>query len=452
MPAVSAPPRRTIRPRRPRGRSRGFRRVVGAVLIATVALGLSLAYLKPDPFSHDVTVRAAFADASGIGVVGQDVRMAGVPVGKITGTTLEGDHALVTMQLDPSAAPVHSDATARLRPHLAFEGTAYIDLDPGSPDAPALADGTIPLSHTTNYVPLDEALRVFDPKTRKAFQADAHGAAGVLKGEGTSGIQSTLHEGPGLAQSLSRTSRAALGPHGTELAGAVQGLSRTSGAISTRAGDLGPLIQGADRTLSAVDTGGGSSLNATLERLPRTLSDLDSGGRAIDGMVTRLEPLAQSLEPGLAALAPTLDAAKPLVRQAGPVLTAATPFVSRLDRALGAGAEGAPEARGLLEAADPSFGLLRRSLLPALHQKTPELHIPAYLAFLNLFEGGGGASRPFQTSSDGNPVQPAEVGHFMRFGLRFLSGVGAPLPPCDLLAKANPSIAHELSARGGCTP
>jgi hypothetical protein len=43
-------------------------------------------------------------------------------------------------------------------------------------------------------------------------------------------------------------------------------------------------------------------------------------------------------------------------------------------------------------------------------------------------------------------------GHFMRFGLRFLTGVGIPLPPCTLLGQVNQTLADELSSAGGCTP
>ena len=91
------------------------------------------------------------------------------------------------------------------------------------------------------------------------------------------------------------------------------------------------------------------------------------------------------------------------------------------------------------------------SLLPALHRRTDELGIPAYVSFLNLFGGGGGASKPFQTAAQTTPITP-ETGHFMRFGLRFLTGVGAPLPPCSLLERANSQLAAALAKGGACTP
>ena len=56
-------------------------------------------------------------------------------------------------------------------------------------------------------------------------------------------------------------------------------------------------------------------------------------------------------------------------------------------------------------------------------------------------------------SSNCVPSQPASRtnGHFMRFGLRFLTGVGLPLPPCSLLAVVSPAVAAALETAGGCT-
>ena len=85
---------------------------------------------------------------------------------------------------------------------------------------------------------------------------------------------------------------------------------------------------------------------------------------------------------------------------------------------------------------------LNGGLLDALERRTT-LGTPAYLAFLGLFAGGGGASRPFGVQGEG---------HFMRFGLRFLTGAGQPLPPCTLLDRANPALGAAVARAGGCTP
>jgi virulence factor Mce-like protein len=432
------------------GRSRPSRAGTAAIgaLVAMAATAIVIGgYAKPDPFSSSLTVRAMFRDASGIGAVGQDVRMAGVPVGKITDRQHAGDHALVTMEIDPSAGPIHSDATAELRPHTAFEGTAYVDLQPGSPTAPPLGDSAIPLTATRSYVPVDEALRTFRAPTRRAIRADLRGFASALAGEGSASITDALARAPRITRQVGDAAAAAAGPHGRELAGAIRGLAATTDAVASQRSDIAPVLRGADRTLVATGVNGGTQLGASVSRLPSTLAALDSGGRALDGVLARVDPLARDISPALRRLPSTLDAATPLVRAAAPVATRATPLIGRLEAALRGVASGAPAGRRVMRSAAPSVRLLGSSLLPALHAPTPELHIPAYLAFLNLFEGGGGASQPYQTATQSSPG-----GHFMRFGIRFLTGVGAPLPPCSLLGRVNPGLADQAAKGGICTP
>src|SRR3954453_21388241 len=124
-------------PRPPRGPGRGppnprATKLIGLAVVGLAVLVVAVAYFKPNPLPR-TTVKAMFSDASGIGVVGHQVRAAGVPVGEISDVERSGDSAVVTMKLDGDAPQVHRDATAELRPPLAFEGTAYVDLDPGSP-------------------------------------------------------------------------------------------------------------------------------------------------------------------------------------------------------------------------------------------------------------------------------------------------------------------------------
>jgi virulence factor Mce-like protein len=434
--------------RRPPPRSYTVR--VGIAVIGVIALVIAFAYLKPQPLMPGgQTVKALFTDSSGIGVVGDEVRIAGTPVGKITDRERQGDAALVTMELDRGVSEVHSDATAELRPHLAFEGTAYVDLRPGSPGAPAL-DQTIPLDKTSVYVPLDEVLRTFNPRSRQAIQQLSAYAASVLQGEGQIGLQQTLHGAPELTRTLALAAGAARGPSGNDLDGAVSGLSQTAAAVAARSSQLEPLLRDANTTLDAVETGSGKPLGDTLARLPGTLEALDSGGRSLDQIVARLDPLARQLHPGLAALPGTLHKLRPLVRRAGPALRDAQPGIGDLRTTLASGARATPASAELLAAVNPILSLLNDSLIPALKKDTTELHIPAYLAFLNLFEGGGGASRPFQTQANQIPGLTTGVGHFMRFGFNFFTGVGLPLPPCVLLATANPALAAALASVGGC--
>jgi ABC-type transporter Mla subunit MlaD len=427
-------------------------RAIGAVLVAGTLVLLALAYFKPNPFASHETVRAAFADAGGVGVVGADVRMAGTVVGEISKIEREGDHAILTLKLDDSAGHISRTATAELRPHLAFEGTAFVDLNPGSSDGPALGDDVLPLSQTRNYVPLDEALRFARPPVREALRDSVRDLSQSLSPSAQRALNDTLRTAPPLVRSLAPAARAARGPSGDELAGAVQGLARTADAVAREQAHLVPILRHASATFAALNTGDGKALDSALAALPGALGSLDTGGRALDATIAKLHPLARDLKPGLGALDETLKQARPLLRAARPALQNTGPLVRDLSGALAAGARATPATRALLRAIVPSANLLDASLLPALAKKTP-LGMPAYISFMNLFEGGGGASRPFQNEAQAaTPGSGMGTGHFMRFGFRFMSGFGVPAPPCTLLAQADPDLAAQVSAAGGCTP
>jgi len=298
-------------------------------------------------------------------------------------------------------------------------------------------------------VPLDEALRVFDAPTRAALQATVRDLRPVLSGTGRTGLQATMRGAPALMRTLSPAARAAAGAHETELAGAISGLSSTVSALASRQAELVPTLRSAAGTFSALDADSGRSLARTLSALPPALARLDTGARALDGIVDRLDPLAQELLPGLRGLAPTLERTLPLVRSLGPALTRATPLVADLRSALHAGAVATPRTVSVLHALQPTLTMLNGSLLPALIAPTKKLGIPAYMSFINMFEGGGGASAPFQTGREPGAMG---AGHFMRFGFRFMTGIGLPLPPCTLLADASAKLAATLEAVGVCTP
>lgn len=409
------------------------RRRNGAVMLVVGLLLVGLAWWRPNPFASPRTVRALFADSAGLARIGAEVRMAGTHAGEVIGRERQGRLALVTMQLEDSAGTVHTDATAELRPRLLFEGTSYVDLEPGSPGARPLGDSTLPVAQTSSAVSVADAVGVLDAPTRAAFQTDARELSSTFTA-GAGAMQHTLRRLPAVTRDTATAMTAARGHDG--LRRAVQGFARASRTVAAQRADLVPLADGLRRTARAAAS---PALDADLRALPPALDDVRSGADAASGILDRLDPLARDLQPGVERLAPTLDVVRPLLRAATPVLRGTGPLVEELRTTLAAAGRAAPGARRLLGAIDPSLRILSSTLLGALERRT-SLGTPAYLAFLGLFAGGGGASRPFI---------PRE-GHFMRFGFRFLTGAGAPAPPCSLLAAVNAQLAAQLGQAGVC--
>jgi ABC-type transporter Mla subunit MlaD len=418
---------------------RDRRRLLGALVLGAALLVAVLAWQRPNPFARHEMVHALFSDTDGLAPIGADVRMAGTPVGKVVGRRRVGDHAELTLELRPSAGTIHRDATAELRPHLMFEGSAYVDLRPGSRSAPPLGGGVLPLSRTRVYVPITDALGVLRARSRANLRSAAHSLAAVTGAPTDEQLQEVLRRAPALLEAAGPVLRAARGSHGDELQRAVTHLSATTHAVARQASDLPTIERSAAVTANAL---AGTSLDSTLSRLPATVASLRASSAALHDVADRLKPVAVDLRPAAAQLAPTLAAVKPLLNAATPAAKGARPLIGNLGSALDAVPATAPHARSIFTSIGPTLKVARGSLLPALERRT-DLGTPAYLAFLGLFAGGGGASRPFGAQGEG---------HYMRFGLRFLTGAGQPLPPCTLLERANSQLAAVFESAGGCTP
>lgn len=104
------------------------------------------------------TVEAAFDDVSGL-LVGDNVKVAGVPVGKVTDIEVEKGQAVVRMQIDSDRRlPADSAASIRWRNLI---GQRYVYLVPG--DAPTMLQDDAVLEETTNVIDLGELFNRLGP-------------------------------------------------------------------------------------------------------------------------------------------------------------------------------------------------------------------------------------------------------------------------------------------------
>ncbi len=104
------------------------------------------------------TLYAAFDDVTGL-LIGDNVKVAGVAVGKVTAIHVESGQAMVTMEVDADRKmPADTSAAVRWRNLI---GQRYVYLFPG--DAPvSLADGDT-IAKTTNVVELGELFNRLGP-------------------------------------------------------------------------------------------------------------------------------------------------------------------------------------------------------------------------------------------------------------------------------------------------
>src|SRR3954464_11956018 len=192
------------------------------VLFALTCFGLLLflwlAFGGPVPLKpKGYRFHTSFAEAGQLALEA-DVRISGVPVGKVKTITPDKQTggAIVVIELNHQYAPLPSDAKAILRQKTLL-GETYVELTPGDSNAKPIPEGgTLAASQVSDTVELDEILRAFDPQTRLAFQDWMQEQSQAITGHGQD-----------LNDALGN-----LGPFADDAATIVNILNRQQGAVS----------------------------------------------------------------------------------------------------------------------------------------------------------------------------------------------------------------------------
>jgi phospholipid/cholesterol/gamma-HCH transport system substrate-binding protein len=419
---------------------------IGVILfaVALVVLGAT----RPTPFKESRTIVAEFDHVQGLGRIDRNVRIGGANAGEIGDVTRVDETVLVELEIEPDI-PIRTDARANLRPHTLFEGSAFVDLHPGSPSAPELGDGeTIPSEQTDTYVSLDEATRVLNEENRKTLKALVGSSAKLLSADAVRGLRRTLENAPELLESTGPTARALQGPGTGELSGAISGLADTVDAVASREADLVPLAQHTNRTIRALRVDAGRPLDTALAHLPGALEQLDAASEPVTALLERVARLGDELQPAARELAPLLRDSRPLLERITPTIEETTPLIAGLRTVLRRATDAAPELRRAIDALAPGSEILVDSLLPAMNAKS-YFGLPVYAQLAQAFTAAGSAARTFQT-----PEQNASAGHIIRVGAYIdpEGTVGGVVPPsCNTIALINEELAGRLENLGLCT-
>ncbi len=284
-----------------------------AVILAAAAITF-YAFNQGLPFVHNFTLYAVVGNSYNVRD-GDPVRIDGIDVGQVTGVSSAGRESKIAFSLSSSALPIHRDATLVIRDRLFLEGSYYLELEPGTPEAPSLGDGgTIPISHTSGPVQLYQVLSVFTHPVRRSL---ASSLRAVDQGFGAPPGQSLSQSGaagvkqlaPQLAPLFSDTAVISQALRGTEpfdlsrLLRSTQSVTATLAANSAR---LTGLVDGLDRTSTALVASDGA-LGRTVTGLDRTLRATPPALRAVDASLPAVDSLARALNPSLVQAPPILD-------------------------------------------------------------------------------------------------------------------------------------------------
>jgi virulence factor Mce-like protein len=352
---------------------------VGLIALAIILVLTFLGFTKDIPFTRPYEVKAVFQSSNSIRV-NAPVRIAGVNVGKVAKIEPQegGNGSVVILQIEDEGLPIHSDATAKIRPRIFLEGNFFVDLKPGSPQAAELDDGgTIMVTQTASPVQLDEVLTALQSDQRQDLKDLLDGLAVALNSEptaeddadadpsarGQTGAESfndAYDDIPAAERSTAQVFEALLGVEpGRDVSRLLQGAARTSAALVRNENQLKDLITNFNVTMAAFASESGN-LQASVRELAPTLENANSALAALNEAFPPTRAFAREILPGVRETPATIQASFPWIDQM-------RPFVS--DQELG----------GLVRELSPATADLAR-LVDASLQLLPETRLTSRCA------------------------------------------------------------------------
>lgn len=338
---------------------------IAAVLVgALVAVGAGATSSSSKTPTY--LVRAIF-DNAGFAVSGEDVRIAGAPVGSIQGLDVtKQNQAAVTLAItNPAFTPFHQNATCAIRPQSLI-GERYVDCFPGSSSTPPLTKITngpgtgsyyLPVARTSSPIDADIVQDIYQLPIRQRFALILNELGTGLAARG-SDLNAVIHranpalgytdqvlkilaqENRTLAQ-LATDSDTVLAPLAQvkrELADFVVQANTTSVASAARATDIARSFQLFPeflRQLQPLLT----DLGTLTDQGTPLLAELSQSAAAVGRQFQNLTPFANAARPALIALGkssaqsqPALVATEPLARKLQSLGSAAVPSATLLAR------------------------------------------------------------------------------------------------------------------------
>lgn len=287
------------------------------------------------PWDDKYVFSAEFDEAPAIQLASrQEVRIAGVPVGRITDAEpTDGGNARLTLTLD-EGHEVYRNASLVLRSKTPLN-VMYVMLDPGDPSAGSLPDGgVIPVSQTERVLQPYELLDELDDRARAALtdlvtQADV--ALASAPSDLAPGLKATDRAATSFQDVVDalQTRRANL----RHLVTSVSQIATAAGKDDER---LEELVDALSDTLEVVSSRE-AELSTSLARLPGVTTTLRNAMGDAKELTDELSPVlrqlhesADELPDTITDLADTVGSARDLVSKARPVVREARPVIADL--------------------------------------------------------------------------------------------------------------------------
>jgi phospholipid/cholesterol/gamma-HCH transport system substrate-binding protein len=260
-------------------------------------------------------------------VTGDQVKVGGVPVGKVSSIDLtdDGQARLVLSLRDDSLTPLHQGTRAVIRStSLAGIANRYVSLFPGANNAREIPDGgEIPADNAQPEVDLDAVLNTLAPPAQRDLHRLVRAGSGLITPKAERQANEGIHAlNPALSQAAATAREIVNDQPAFE-----RFIIESADVVSTVASRQDDLDQVVDNVAGALDALASRSaeLDRTLVKLPDTL-------RSANTTLVNLRATLADIRPALRDAAPAAPLLSAFLTRLSPLTHAAIPVVARVQR------------------------------------------------------------------------------------------------------------------------
>jgi phospholipid/cholesterol/gamma-HCH transport system substrate-binding protein len=278
-----------------------FRFAVFGVVCLVLLVGLAAKIGNLSLFSSRHALYAELADVTGL-APGDEVAVAGVPVGQVGSISVQHGHALVGLDLRNTLV-LHQGTDVGLRWHNVI-GQKEVYLYPSS-QGPVLGPGaTLPLSHDVSDASVNAFLNSFGPflSAINAKQANAfvQSVSGALEGDSAE-IDQLINNGAKVSSTV--------GALDTQVGSVIDSLDQVLTAVASRSGDIGSLVDNL-QTVAQSLASHNDTLDSVVTNLSQVAGDLaslvSSNHSSLTSTIDNLETVASTIQAHQQELAQSL--------------------------------------------------------------------------------------------------------------------------------------------------
>jgi virulence factor Mce-like protein len=290
----------------------------GLIAVVIVVVATYFAYTQANPFADAFQFQAAFNTVNNLRA-DAPVRIAGVEVGVVKEVAPLGDSedgAMVTMEIEDHGLPIHEDAELKVRPRIFLEGNEFVDLQPGSPSAPALEeDDVIPVNQTATPVQFGQVLSTLQTDTREDLRTllEEFGLK-ALKGGGARGFRDSIKYWEDAYKNSALANEAALGTQPGDLFRVLNGQQQVAEALTRAPEDLADLVTNFNTTAAAFASED-DALQATIPALRDVLAVGRPALQSLNSSFPGIQRFAVDALPGVRSSRKTIPETFPFIRQ-----------------------------------------------------------------------------------------------------------------------------------------